>query len=182
MPLLTTTTHTYSTGYGSAGGQREDLSDVIYDLFPEDTWAVTNLDKEKANATYTEWLGQSLAAPTANAQLEGDDASFDALTAPSRFGSYLQISAKTFIVSDSLESVSKAGRSSELARGAMVITGLGGTTLRQLLVRKLVRDIAVLYRLTPLDIAPLVVHEETFAPNPCMHSTTRVDPARSTAL
>ena len=120
MPLLTTTTHTYSTGYGSAGGQREDLSDVIYELFPEDTWAVTNLDKEKANATYTEWLGQSLAAPTANAQLEGDDASFDALTAPSRFGSYLQISAKTFIVSDSLESVSKAGRSSELARGAMV--------------------------------------------------------------
>lgn len=59
MTLLTTTTHTYSTGYGSAGGQREDLSDVIYELFPEDTWAVTNLDKEKANATYTEWLGQS---------------------------------------------------------------------------------------------------------------------------
>ena len=43
MTLLTTTTHTYSTGYGSAGGQREDLSDVIYDLFPEDTWSVTNL-------------------------------------------------------------------------------------------------------------------------------------------
>jgi hypothetical protein len=120
MTLLTTTTHSYTSGYGSAGGQREDLSDLIYDLFPEDTWAVTNLDKEKANATYTEWLGQSLAAPGANAQLEGDDASFAALTAPSRFGSYLQISSKTFIVSDSLEAVSKAGRSSELARGAMV--------------------------------------------------------------
>src|SRR5512139_2404688 len=121
MTLLTTTTHTYSTGYASnAGGQREDLSDVIYDLFPEDTWAVTNLDKEKATATYTEWLGQSLAAPTANIQLEGDDASFAALSAPSRFGSYLQISSKTFLVSDSLEAVSKAGRSSDLVRGAMV--------------------------------------------------------------
>ena len=42
MTLLTTTTHTYSTGYGSAGGQREDLSDVIYELFPEDTWALEN--------------------------------------------------------------------------------------------------------------------------------------------
>lgn len=120
MTLLTTTTHTYTSGYGSAGGQREDLSDIIYDLFPEDTWAVTNLDKEKASATYTEWLGQTLAAPAANAQLEGDDATFGALTAPSRYGSYLQISSKTFIVSDSLEAVSKAGRSSELARGAMV--------------------------------------------------------------
>ena len=52
--------------------------------------------------------------------MEGDDASFAALSAPSRFGSYLQISSKTFLVSDSLEAVSKAGRSSELARGAMV--------------------------------------------------------------
>lgn len=120
MALLTTTTHTYTSGYGSAGGQREDLSDVIFDLFPEDTWAMSNLDREKATATYSEWLGQSLAAPAANAQLEGDDASFAALTAPSRFGTYMQISSKTFIVSDSLEAVNKAGRKSEVARGAMV--------------------------------------------------------------
>ena len=49
-----------------------------------------------------------------------DDASFASLTAPSRFGSFLQISSKTFLVSDSLEAVSKAGRKSEVARGAIV--------------------------------------------------------------
>lgn len=118
MALLGNTTITY--GVGTAGGLREDLSDVIFDLFPEDTWALSNLDKEQASATYTEWLAQELAAPGANIQLEGDDATFASLTAPTRYGSYLQISSKTFLVSDSLEAVSKGGRKSELARGAIV--------------------------------------------------------------
>ena len=118
MALLTGTTITY--GVTSAGGLREDLSDFIYDLFPEDTYAVSNFDREEANATYTEWLAQSLAAPGANIGLEGDDATFASLTAPSRFGSHLQIASKTFLVSDTLEAVNKAGRKSEVARGAIV--------------------------------------------------------------
>lgn len=118
MALISNTTITY--GVTSAGGIREDLSDVIYDLFPEDTWALSNLDREEASSTYTEWLAQELASPAANIQLEGDDATFASLTAPTRYGSYLQISAKNMIVSDTLEAVSKAGRKSEIARGAIV--------------------------------------------------------------
>ena len=118
MALLSGTTISY--GVTSAGGLREDLSDLIFDLFPEDTYCLSNFDREEANATYTEWMAQSLAAPAANIQLEGDDATFASLAAPSRFGSYLQISSKTFLVSDSLEAVVKAGRKSEVARGAIV--------------------------------------------------------------
>jgi hypothetical protein len=118
MPLLSGTSVTY--GVTSAGGLREDLSDTIFDLFPEDTYLLSNLEKEEANATYTEWMAQELSAPVANIQLEGDDAVFGSLTAPSRYGSFLQISSKTFLVSDSLEKVNKAGRRSELARGAIV--------------------------------------------------------------
>ena len=118
MALVSGTTITY--GVTSAGGMREDLSDLIYDLFPEDTWALSNLEREEASSTYTEWMAQELAAPGANIALEGDDATFASLTAPSRYGSYLQISAKTFLVSDTLEAVSKAGRASEVARGAIV--------------------------------------------------------------
>ena len=118
MALLGNTTITY--GVGTAGGLREDLSDSIFDLFPEDTWLLSNLDKEEASATYTEWMAQELAAPAANIQLEGDDATFASLTAPTRYGSYLQISSKTFLVSDSLEAATKAGRASEVARGAIV--------------------------------------------------------------
>jgi hypothetical protein len=52
--------------------------------------------------------------------VEGDDATFTSLTSPSRFGNYTQILSKTFLVSDTLDAVKKAGRGSEVARGAMV--------------------------------------------------------------
>lgn len=113
----TTTVH----GVGTAGGIREDLSDVIFDLFPEDTWAMSNLEREDASNTYTEWLAQELATPSnTNIRIEGDDASYASLTAPARYASYLQISSKDFLASDTLEAVNKAGRKSELVRGAMV--------------------------------------------------------------
>jgi len=118
MAVLTGTSSTI--GVGTAGGIREDLSDVIFDLFPEDTWALTTFDREDASSTYTEWLAQELAAPAANIQIEGDDASFASLTPPSRYANQTQISSKTFLVSDTLEAVNKAGRKSELARGAIV--------------------------------------------------------------
>lgn len=118
MSVLSNSTLTY--GVSSGGGIREDLEDVIWDLFPEDTWAVSNLDKIDATATTHEWLAQQLAAAASNIGVEGDDATFTSLTSPARFGNYLQILSKTFLVSDTLEAVKKAGRGSEVARGAMV--------------------------------------------------------------
>ena len=118
MTVLTGTTQTY--GITSGGGIREDLEDVIWDLFPEDTWAVSNLDKIDATATTHEWLTQQLASAATNIGVEGDDATFSSLTSPVRFGNYTQILSKTFLVSDTAEAVKKAGRGSEVARGAMV--------------------------------------------------------------
>jgi hypothetical protein len=118
MTVLSGTSSTF--GVGSGGGIREDLEDFIWDLFPEDTWAVSNFDKIDATSTTHEWLAQQLAAPGTNIGVEGDDATFTSLTPPSRFGNYCQILSKTFLVSDTLEAVKKAGRGSEVARGAMV--------------------------------------------------------------
>ncbi len=42
-----------------------------------------------------------------------------------------------------------------VSRGAMDITGLGGKTVQQMIARGLIRDIADLYRLTPIDLASL---------------------------
>ena len=117
MAQLAGTTDTYRIG--TAGGMREDLEDVIWDLFPADTWALTNLDKTDATSTYHEWQYDSLAGATANRQIEGDDASFSTLNAPTRIGNYMQISRKTFLVSGSLEAVKKAGRKSEAVRNQM---------------------------------------------------------------
>jgi len=42
-----------------------------------------------------------------------------------------------------------------VSRGAMDITGLGGKTVQQMIEKKLVRDLADLYSLTPIDLATL---------------------------
>lgn len=105
--------------YAPVRGIREDLEDVIWDLFPMDTWALTTLDTTDATSTFHEWLNDSLLGATANRQLEGDDASYTTVTPAVRMGNYCQISRKTFIISGTTESVKKAGRKSELARQAM---------------------------------------------------------------
>jgi len=111
MAALTGTTLTY--GVGSAGGNREDLADVIYDLFPDDTYFLTNLDKTSASATFHEWLGDSLASPGSNINVEGNDGEFSSISSPSRYGNYTQIFKKEFIVSGTQEAVAKAGRRTE---------------------------------------------------------------------
>lgn len=100
-------------------GIREDLEDVIWKLYPEDTWALSTLDKVSAQNTFHEWQSDDLAGATANAQLEGDDASFSTASQPNRYGNYTQITRKTFLISETFEAVNKAGRRSEVARQSM---------------------------------------------------------------
>ena len=117
MAIVTGTSSTYSVGTG--GGNREDLEDKIWDLFPADTYALTNFDKVSASATFHEWLTDGLAAAGENINLEGDDKTYATITNASRLGNYTQIFAKTFLISRTQERVKKAGRSKESARQAM---------------------------------------------------------------
>lgn len=99
-----------------AKGVREDLSNVIYQISPEETPFMSNVGRENVKNTYYEWQVDELAAAvTTNAQIEGDDiTSFTAATPTTRLGNYTQISRKDVIISGTLESVDKAGRRSEL--------------------------------------------------------------------
>jgi hypothetical protein len=114
MAILTGSTLTY--GVGSAGGNREDLEDTIWDLYPEETYCLTNFDKVDASGTFHEWLTDAIVAPAANIGLEGDDATFTSIVSPTRVGNYQQISRKIFAVSRTQERVAKAGRRRESAR------------------------------------------------------------------
>jgi hypothetical protein len=100
-----------------AKGVREDLSNVIYQISPEETPFMSNVGKENVKNTFYEWQTDDLAAAVStNAQIEGDDvASFTAATPTVRLGNYTQISRKDVIISGTLESVDKAGRRSELS-------------------------------------------------------------------
>ena len=107
--MATFTAHT-------AIGQREDLTDVIYDISPTETPLLNTLARTKATAVFHEWQTDSLAAATtANAAIEGADASSATLAPTTRLGNYTQIVQKTIQVSGTLDTVNKAGRKSEKA-------------------------------------------------------------------
>ena len=97
-------------------GQREDLTDIIYDISPTTTPFMSSIGKSKATAVFHEWQTDSLAAATTNnAAVEGADASDATLSPTTRLGNYTQILQKTIKVSGTLDSVNKAGRKSEKA-------------------------------------------------------------------
>lgn len=109
-----------------AVGQREDLTDVIYNISPTDTPIMSSIGKTKATAVNHEWQTDSLAAATtANALVEGADATSATLSPTTRYGNLTQIVGKTIQVSGTLEAVDKAGRKSEkayqLAKGSAEI-------------------------------------------------------------
>jgi hypothetical protein len=119
MAFVTGTTWTHATAGSMTYGtnQREDVEDVLWELDPMDTWALSNFDKVSATGTLHEWLSDTLAAAAANIVEEGDDASYATATPAPRYGNYQQIIRKTFIVSDTLEQVKKIGRDTETGRG-----------------------------------------------------------------
>ena len=117
MALPTSTFATYQ-----AIGNREDLSDDIWKISPTETPFFSAVDKVKATAVLHEWQTQALASvDTANAVLEGDDATTDAVTPTVRLTNVCQISDKVARVTGTQQSVEHAGRDDELAYQEMLM-------------------------------------------------------------
>jgi hypothetical protein len=101
-------------------GVREDLSDKIAQLFPDDTPFINAIGRSSANNTYVEWQTDSLAAANAaNASIQGDDLSNASRANTVRVGNHTQIFTKVVGASTTVEWTNKAGRKSELARELM---------------------------------------------------------------
>ena len=111
MAQVTGTHSTYD-----AKGNREDLSDIIYDVSPTETPFLSSIGKVKATSTKHEWQTDALAAAVStNATIEGDEATINAAVATARVFNYTQIADNCAIVSGTQESVNSAGRRSEMA-------------------------------------------------------------------
>ncbi len=100
----------------SAVGNREDLTNAIYDISPTETPFINSIAKAKAKATLHEWQTDALAsASSSNAQLEGDVVAGTATVPTVRLKNYCQISSKDVVVTGTQEAVDKAGRNSEMS-------------------------------------------------------------------
>jgi hypothetical protein len=100
----------------SAVGIREELSNIIYNISPEETPFMSNGGRETVRNTFFEWQTDSLANASTNYQIDGDDiGTFPATVATARIGNYTNISRKLVVLADNLEVINEAGRTSELA-------------------------------------------------------------------
>ena len=108
--------------YDTNPGVREDLTDIITNVDPEETPVFSSLGRASSKQTYHEYQRDTLRAPNGNnAAVDGDQATPSAKTMPNRIGNYTQIFQDTWGVTGRTEAVNKAGRKSEMARlGAKV--------------------------------------------------------------
>ena len=101
-------------------GVREDLSNKIAELFPDDAPFQNAVGNSKIANTYTEWQTDGLsAADETNSAIQGDDLANTARAATTRVGTHTQIFTKVVGASTTVEWTNKAGRKSELARELM---------------------------------------------------------------
>ena len=96
-------------------GIREDLSNVIHNISPEETPFYSKSGKTSAKNTLVEWQTDSLRASAANAHIEGDTTAAEARSATTRLGNYTQIFKNAVVVPDTDEGLDKAGRAKEIA-------------------------------------------------------------------
>ena len=98
-----------------AVGIREDLSDIITNVSPEETPFHTKSRKTTAKNTLVEWQTDALRSSASNAHIEGDETTANAMTATTRLNNRTQIFKNAVTVPDTDEGLDKAGRQREIA-------------------------------------------------------------------
>tara|TARA_R110002153_G_scaffold79561_5_gene202990 strand:+ start:1864 stop:2889 length:1026 start_codon:yes stop_codon:yes gene_type:complete len=100
-----------TTNPGSAVSNREDLTDVLTILAPEETPILSSASKQSATATRSEWTVDSLSAPVTAGVSEGADvtAFTDKFAGRARLGNNTQKFRRDYMVSDLQEAVDSVG-------------------------------------------------------------------------
>ncbi len=109
---------TASTTYTVADAKlnREDLSDIISQLTPEDTPIYSSIGKSRCKATKVEWGVDDLDAVKDNAHPDGDEWAYTKPTTAVRRINYTQIFRKSFTISGSQTATRSAGGDAKVAR------------------------------------------------------------------
>lgn len=96
-------------------GLAEDVEDMIFNITPTETPALSRSKRVKATAVLHQWQTDSLASVGANRAVEGDDATYATASPTTMLSNYTQISKKSVMVSGTADAVRKYGRKEEFA-------------------------------------------------------------------
>jgi hypothetical protein len=99
----------------TATADREDLSNIIYNISPMQTPFMSSIGKKNIKNVVFDWQTESLPTPSASGQLEGFELSRSASTATTRVSNVAMISARDATVTGSQEALDAAGKRSEMA-------------------------------------------------------------------
>ena len=96
MAIIANTLQTTSTR-----GNRESLANVVTTVTQKICPLLTLIGGEKVTNTYHTWMTNAIRAPGANAQVEGDQFTFNAIAAKGRPGNQTQIMRESWIIAGS---------------------------------------------------------------------------------
>ena len=99
----------------SATADREQLSDVIYNISPQATPFMSAIGKNSIKNVVFDWQTENLPTPSGAGQLEGFELSRSASVATSRVSNVAQISSRDATVTGSQQASDPAGKKSEMA-------------------------------------------------------------------
>jgi len=117
MAIVTAALDTYT-----AKGQREDLSDVIYNISPEETPFVSAIGKRAVSNTKFEWQTEALPAVSTTAHLEGNTVVTAAATNTARSSNQCQILVRSAAVTGTQAAINRAGVSDAMAHQIALIS------------------------------------------------------------
>jgi|TARA_B100000902_G_scaffold231546_1_gene219593 hypothetical protein len=106
----------------TATSDREDLSNIIYNISPMQTPFMSSIGKRNINNVVFDWQTEALASPVSTGELEGFELSRSAAVATTRVSNVAMISKRDATVSGSQESSDPAGKRSEMAHQLAIMS------------------------------------------------------------
>ena len=106
----------------TATADREDLSNIIYNISPMQTPFMSSIGTRNVSNVVFDWQTESLPTPSSSGELEGFELSRAASTATVRASNVCMISKRDATVTGSQESSDPAGKRSEMAHQLAIMS------------------------------------------------------------
>tara|TARA_E500000318_G_scaffold31646_2_gene31412 strand:- start:2971 stop:3921 length:951 start_codon:yes stop_codon:yes gene_type:complete len=124
----------------TATADKEDLSDLIYNISPMQTPFLSSVGKRNVNNVVFDWQTEVLPTPSSTGELEGFELSRSSSTATSRISNVCMISSRDATVTGSQEASDAAGKNSEMAHQLAIMAKALKRDMEEALVQNIAKN------------------------------------------